>query len=73
MTTPISPLGEYLTIETIGSVTQITNYSKYKIILSSIPIKPKRAFMDLHILEPGRIVFFDFEFDLTKISFRFEI
>ncbi len=67
-------MNKFFEIEVFGKAIKLTNHSKLKLIMSAVPVSPKRKYKDLRIVHPKNFVIFDFdyEFDISKISFRFE-
>ena len=62
----------YFTIEQFEErITKFTNSSGYDVIASLIPIKPKRKYIDVILIQKEQYNVCDFPVDLTKLSFRF--
>lgn len=56
-------------------MTGIENTTKYNLLVSIKPIKPKRKYIDVILVPPDSFKLFtqpDFQMDLTKISFTLE-
>lgn len=52
---------------------KFTNNSDYKIIISLMPVKPKRTYKDIALVPHGNYIMYEnTELDLTTLSFRFE-
>lgn len=62
---------EILEIKQNGHVTMITNQSKYKLIISILPVKPKIKHRDFRLIPKQTFHIDENGLDLTKISFRF--
>ncbi len=63
---------EILEIKTLGPFTTIINHSKYTLIISILPIKPKIKHRDFRLIPKQTFWICEQGLDLTKISFRFE-
>ncbi len=65
---------EVLSIQIIhrDKMTKIINNSKYNLILSKIPEKPRRKYYDIYLIMSGSYIIFDDSFDITKLSLRFK-
>ena len=62
---------EILEIQQKDNVTIFTNHSKYKLIISIIPVKPKFKYRDFLLVAKQTFCINGQGLDLTKISFRF--
>lgn len=64
----------FFEIQVIQKVLKLTNHSKLRLIMSDVPVKPKRKYKALRIVPPKSFIIFDFdeEFDMSTVSFRFE-
>jgi len=68
-------MDEIFKIEKIGHIIRISNSSEFCMIISLVPIKPKRKYIDIRIVKPGEFVIFDdldYRIELKDLSFRFE-
>lgn len=63
---------DIISLDGVDSCIKITNDSPYKVILSSIPKKPKRKIIDFMIIPPKTSVVLEEEIDMDNVSFRFE-
>jgi len=63
---------DFFNIEKFLPATKFTNSSKYTVILSRIPIPPKRKYKDIMFVRPGAFVIIDREIEMTAFSIRFE-
>lgn len=62
-----------ISIEEYGPLTKIENKSKYlTLVISEVPIPPKRKYRDIMILRPRDHLIYEYELDFTKISMRWE-
>ncbi len=59
-----------LEINQDGNVTIFTNHSKYKLIISILPIKPKIKHRDFVLIPKESFRIDENALDLTKLSFR---
>jgi len=64
---------EFFEIKKLGEAIQFINHSKFMMIVSVIPKKPKRKYHDLLMVQPESFKILDKEwaFDITMVSFRF--
>ncbi len=62
---------EILEILQNGKFTKIINHSKFKLIISILPVKPKLKHKDFLLVPEESFRIDDHGLDLTKISFRF--
>ena len=68
---------EYIKISHIDGVWQISNLSEFDLVISQIPIKPKRKNTECFLISPGRFLLIDVKrnevtLDITKLSFQFK-
>jgi hypothetical protein len=60
------------TIQQKEGITIFTNETPFYIEVSLIPIRPRRKYIDIAVITPGkRLVHGGYCLDLTKLSFRF--
>lgn len=62
---------QVLEIKQNGNITMITNHSQYKLIISILPVKPKRKHRDYLLVAKQTFYVLEHGLDLTSISFRF--
>lgn len=61
-----------ITIEKKDNVTIFTNGSPMCMHVSLIPVTPKRKYIDIMVVKPGKCVIHDgFRMDFSRLSFRF--
>lgn len=65
-------MNNILKIEKLGKITKFTNYSNMNVIISILPIKPKRKYIDIFLIRAREFHIYEDEIDMTKISIRFE-
>ena len=59
-------------VEQKGNITIFTNETNMYIEVSLIPVKPKRKYIDIMVITPGKWVIHDsYVLDLSKLCFRF--
>lgn len=59
-------------VEQKGNITIFTNETNMYIEVSLIPVKPKRKYIDIMVITPGKCVIHDsYVLDLSKLCFRF--
>jgi hypothetical protein len=61
-----------LKIEKIDGLWKFTNNSDYTIIISCIPAKLKRKYVDVMTIFSDNFAMIDSKIDLSSLSFRFE-
>lgn len=60
-------------IEANGITTVFTNDSDMYVVVSLLPVKPKRKQVDVIVIRPQTFVIYDMHpLDLSKICFKFE-
>ncbi len=60
-----------LSVEQKQNITIFTNETDMGLIISYIPVKPKRKYTDIMFVKPNEFIIYDNPLDLTQVSFRF--